>query len=77
MFERIKEIIADYFDVDPEEISPETSLRDDLGADSLDLLEMVMKLEDEYNIEIDVEEEMDNIQTVEDVADFLKSRGID
>ena len=76
MFENIKKIIADQFDVDIEEISVETSLRDDLGADSLDLLDLVMALEDEYNIEIDVEEELNSIQTVGDVEEYIKSKGI-
>ena len=76
MFENIKKIIADQFDVDIEEISVETSLRDDLGADSLDLLDLVMALEDEYNIEIDVEEELNSIQTVGDVEEYIKKKGI-
>ena len=76
MFENIKKIIADQFDVDVEELTAETSLRDDLGADSLDLLDLVMALEDEYSIEIDVEEELNSIQTIGDVEEFLKNKGI-
>ena len=76
MFENIKKIIADQFDVDVEEISGETSLREDLGADSLDLLDLVMALEDEYSIEIDVEEELNSIQTVGDVEEYIKKKGI-
>ena len=76
MFENIKKIIADQFDVDVDEITGATSLREDLGADSLDLLDLVMALEDEYSIEIDVEEELNSIQTVGDVEEYLKRKGI-
>ena len=76
MFENIKKIIADQFDVDVDEITGDTSLREDLGADSLDLLDLVMALEDEYSIEIDVEEELNSIQTVGDVEEYIKSKGI-
>lgn len=77
MFERVREIIATTIDVNADEITMETSLQDDLGADSLDILEMIMVLEDEYSIAIDIESEMADITTVGDVVEFLKSRGLE
>ena len=64
MLEKVKEIVAD------------TSFKDDLGADSLDLFELVMALEDEYNIEIPAEE-LTELATVGDVIEYLRGRGIE
>lgn len=52
MLEKMKEMVADQLNVDAAEITAETSFKDDLGADSLDLFEVVMALEEEYNVEI-------------------------
>ena len=52
MLEKMKEIIAEQLNVDPEEITEATSFKDDLGADSLDLFELIMSLEEEYQTEI-------------------------
>ncbi len=52
MLEKMKEMVADQLNVDAAEITAETSFKDDLGADSLDLFELVMALEEEYNVEI-------------------------
>ena len=57
-------------------ITPETSFKDDLGADSLDLFELVMALEDEYNVEIPAEE-LTDLNTVGDVIDYLKNKGVE
>ena len=59
-----------------EMIALETSFKDDLGADSLDLFELVMALEDEYGVEIPAEE-LTELTTVGDVIDYLKNKGID
>ena len=75
-FEKLKKIIAEVLNVDEEEITMETTFVDDLGADSLDLFELVMALEDEYNIEIPAEELAD-LATVGDVIEYLKNRGIE
>ena len=58
------------------EITADTSFKDDLGADSLDLFELVMALEDEYNIEIPAEE-LTELATVGDVIEYLRGRGIE
>ncbi len=76
MPENMKEIIAYQLNVDTSEITLETSFKDDLGADSLDLLELVMALEDHYDIELPAEE-LSNIATVEDVINYLKEKGVE
>lgn len=76
MLEKIKEILAEQLGCDAGTITEETSFKDDLGADSLDLFELVMALEDEYNIEIPAEE-LTDLATVGDVMDYLKGRGIE
>lgn len=76
MPEKMKEIIAEQLSVDISEIGLETSFKDDLGADSLDLFELVMALEEEYDVEIP-SEDLANIATVEDVINYLKDKGVE
>ena len=76
MLEKIKEMVAEQLNVDAAEITEATSFKDDLGADSLDLFELVMALEEEYEIEIP-SEELETLTTVGSVADYLKSKGIE
>lgn len=76
MLEKLKEIIADQLSVDESEIELSTSFKDDLGADSLDLYELVMALEEEYGCEIP-SDDVANMSTVEDVVNYLKNNGID
>ncbi|MCI9006527.1 MAG: acyl carrier protein [Lachnospiraceae bacterium] len=76
MLEKIKEMVAEQLNVEAADITAETSFKDDLGADSLDLFELVTNLEDEYEIEIP-SEELENLTTVGSVADYLKSKGIE
>ena len=71
MFETIKGIIVDTLQVDESEVKKSTVLRDDLGADSLDLFELAMALEDEYGLEIETED-LDSIVTVEDILVYLE-----
>ena len=75
MLEKMKEIIAEQLGVDEDEILPETSFKEDLGADSLDLYELTMALEEEYDVEIPAEE-LESIETVNDVIEYLLSKGI-
>ena len=72
MLEKIKEIVAENLGVDSEQITEESSFKDDLGADSLDLFEMVMALEDEYEIEIPTED-LEKIATVGDVVNYINA----
>ena len=76
MLEKMKELIADQLNVDAAEITAETSFKDDLGADSLDLFELVMALEDEYSVEIPAED-LENLATVGDVMNYLKNKGVE
>ena len=76
MPEKMKEIIAEQLSVDVSEIGLETSFKDDLCADSLDLFELVMALEEEYDVEIP-SEDLANIATVEDVINYLKDKGVE
>lgn len=76
MFEKIKDLIAEQLGVDEAEITPEAKFGDDLGADSLDLFELVMALEEEYGVEIP-SEDLESIATVQDVMDYLKDKGIE
>lgn len=76
MLEKMRKYISEELNVDESEIQMDTSFQDDLGADSLDLYELVMNLEDEYGIEIPVEE-LQKMTTVGDVIRYLKSQGIE
>ncbi|NPA13048.1 MAG: acyl carrier protein [Aquificae bacterium] len=73
MEERIKEIIAEQLGVDVEKITPEAKFTDDLGADSLDVVELIMAFEEEFDIEIP-DEDAQKITTVGDVIEYIKSK---
>lgn len=76
MLEKMKEIIAEQLGVSVGELGLDTSFKDDLDADSLDLFELIMALEDEYDIEIPAEESA-KLKTLGDVVDYLKDQGIE
>ncbi len=76
MLEKMKEMIADQLNVDAETITEASSFKDDLGADSLDLFELVMSLEEEYNVEIP-SEDLEKIATVGEIMDYLKDKGVE
>ena len=76
MFEKLVEIIAEQLHVEKENISLATDFKADLGADSLDLFELVMALEEEYEVDID-NSELENLTTVLAVVDYLKAKGIE
>lgn len=76
MFERMKEISAEQLSTEADGITLETSFKDDLGADSLDLFELVMALEDEYSVEIP-SEDLEKLATVGDVVEYLKEKGVE
>ena len=76
MLEKMKEIIADQLSVDADTITESTSFKDDLGADSLDLFELVMALEDEYSVEIPADD-LQQMATVGDVINYLKGKGVE
>ena len=76
MLEKLRGILAEQLGCDENSITELTSFKDDLGADSLDLFELVMQLESEYSIEIP-SEELTELVTVGDVLDYLHDRGIE
>lgn len=76
MLEKMREIISEQLNCEAESIQPETSFKEDLGADSLDLFELVMALEDEYSVEIP-SEELQELTTVGAVMDYLKKIGVE
>lgn len=73
MLEKVKEIVAESLNVEESTLSETTSFKEDLGADSLDLFEMVMALEEEFEVEIPTED-LENIKTIGDVEAYLQSR---
>ena len=76
MLEKMKEIIAEQLSVDAESVTEASSFKEDLGADSLDLFELVMALDDEYSVEIPAEE-LEKMSTVGDVMEYLKNHGVE
>ena len=72
MFEKIQAIIADKISIDAESVTMEASFIDDLNADSLDIVELVMALEDELEMEIP-DEDVENFKTVGDVVEYVKA----
>ena len=73
IFARVKKIVADQLEVDPTEVKPEANFANDLGADSLDTVELVMALEEEFDIEIP-DEAAEAITTVQASVDFINSK---
>ena len=76
MLEKMREIIAEQLNADESEISEATSFKEDLGADSLDLFELVMALEENYEVEIPAED-LTELTTVGKVMDYLKAKGVE
>ncbi len=70
---KVIKIIAEKLGIDEEEVKPEASFIDDLGADSLDIVELVMELEEEYGIEIP-DEDAEKIKTVQDAINYIKEK---
>lgn len=72
MFDKIKNLISEQLGIDAEEVTIESSFIDDLGADSLDIVELIMALETEFDLEIP-DEDAEKISTVGDVVNYIKS----
>ncbi|MBQ8822067.1 MAG: acyl carrier protein [Lachnospiraceae bacterium] len=71
-FEKLKKVIAEVLNVDPEEITMDTTFMDDLGADSLDVFQIIMGIEEEFDIEISAEK-AEKITTVEEAVELIKN----
>ena len=76
MLEKMKEIIAEQLSVEADSITEETKFKEDLNADSLDLFELVMALEDEYSVEIPAED-LEKLTSVGQVMNYLKDKGVE
>lgn len=76
MLEKMKEVIADQLGVSEDEVTLEASFKEDLDADSLDLFELVMALEEEYDVEIP-SDDLAELNTVGDVINYLKDKGVE
>lgn len=76
MLEKIKQVISEKLNVSEDEITEDTVFTDDLGADSIDIMEMIMDMESEYDIELPTEK-LENISTVRDLIDLLKEMGVE
>ena len=76
MLEKMKEIIAEQLSVEADTVTEASAFKEDLGADSLDLFELVMALEDEYSVEIPAED-LEQLTTVGEVMNYLKAKGVE
>jgi acyl carrier protein len=72
VFDEVKEILADQLDIKMEDITMESDLADDLGADSIDAIDIVMSIEDQYSIEVP-DETIESMKTVEDIVSFIEN----
>ena len=72
IFEKVKGIVAEQLGVEEDDVAMESSFIDDLGADSLDIVELIMALEEEFDLEIP-DEEAERITTVADVVEYIKN----
>lgn len=73
MRERILALIAEQFNMDVEDLTDEMSFEDDLNADSIELVELVMSIEDEFDLELD-DEKLESLKTVGDVIDYIEEQ---
>ncbi|MDR6227269.1 acyl carrier protein [Desmospora profundinema] len=71
--ERVQKIIVDRLGVDTAEVTPEAAIKDDLGADSLDVMDLILELEDEFSLEIS-DDQAEKINTVGDIVTYINSR---
>lgn len=71
VFDKVRAIVSNQFDVDEDTITLDTNIADDLGADSLDVVDMLMSLEDEFDVEIP-DEEIENIHTVGEIVSYIE-----
>ena len=72
VFEKVRDIVAEQFDVDSEEVTAESTIIDDLGADSLDVVDLISAVEDEFDVQIP-DEKVEGIKTVGDIVAFIES----
>ena len=73
VFDKVKELISEQLDVKADDITEASNIQDDLGADSLDVVDLVMALDDEFDVEIP-EDQVENIKTVGDIVKFIEDK---
>ncbi|MEM0530280.1 MAG: acyl carrier protein [Candidatus Pararuminococcus gallinarum] len=73
VLEKVREILCDQLDVEEEQVTLDASITDDLGADSLDVVDLVMSIEEEFDLEFP-DEEVENIKTVGDIVKYIESK---
>lgn len=73
IFEKVRSIIVDQLDVDEDKVTMNSNIQDDLGADSLDVVDLVMSFEDEFDLEIP-DDQVENIKTVGDVVKYIEEK---
>ena len=73
IFDKLKELVVDQLGVEEDEVTMEASMQDDLGADSLDLVDLVMSVEDEFGVKV-ADEDLENIKTVGDIVNYIEDR---
>jgi len=72
ILEKVKSILSEQFDIEEDKINPETRLIEELGADSLDVVDLLMSIEDEFEVEVP-DEEIENMKNVEDIVSYIKA----
>jgi acyl carrier protein len=72
VFEKVRDILAEQLDLDPDSIQMDSRLLDDLGADSLDVVDLVMAIEDEFSIEVS-DEALENMTTIADAVNYIEA----
>lgn len=75
-FERVRKVLMDQLEVSEDEVTPSASIVDDLGADSLDVVEIVMGLEEEFDIEVS-DQDAEKLPTVQDIVNYVEEKGKD
>ena len=73
IFDKLKELVVDQLGVEEDEVTMEASMQDDLGADSLDLVDLVMSVEEEFGVKV-ADEDLENIKTVGDIVNYIDDR---
>lgn len=73
IFDKLKELVVDQLGVEEDEVTMEATMQDDLGADSLDLVELVMSVEEEFGVKV-ADEDLENIKTVGDIVNYIEER---
>lgn len=73
IFDKLKKLVVDQLGVEEDEVTMEASMQDDLGADSLDLVDLVMSVEEEFGVKV-ADEDLENIKTVGDIVNYIEDR---